>query len=135
MVEVTALNQVLLSAGSLIAGTAGVTHTRLLCLREIADQERTVAEVAARLGVTRQGVQRTADALVDDGLACWADNPRHRRAKLLGPTARGRRVLRLAHDAHVAWVEQAIAVLPEDLPSLTRRLREISGALGRPSSG
>lgn len=92
-------------------------------MREIADQLLTVAAVAARLGVTRQGVQRTADALVADGLARWSDNPRHRRAKLLAPTATGRRVLRTAHQAHIAWVEQASTLLPADLPVLTVQLR------------
>jgi len=39
--------------------------------------------------MTRQGVQRIADLLVDRSLAEYRPNPAHRRAKLLGRTEAG----------------------------------------------
>jgi len=39
--------------------------------------------------MTRQGVQRIADLLVERGLAEYRDNPAHRRAKLLACTEAG----------------------------------------------
>jgi DNA-binding MarR family transcriptional regulator len=48
---------------------------------------------AERLGTSRQAVQRLANDLVDDGLATFADNPRHRRSPLLHLTEEGQRVL------------------------------------------
>jgi DNA-binding MarR family transcriptional regulator len=55
----------------------------------VLDEPRPVAEIGRRMGMTRQGVQRVADILVDRGLAEYLDNPSHRRAKLLSPTEAG----------------------------------------------
>lgn len=129
MVAVGALHRALHGVGEAVAGVAGLTYTRLGCLRVIADEPQTVAAVAARQGVARQGVQRTADGLVADGLTRWIDNPRHRRAKLLTPTAPGRRALATAAAAHAAWVTQAAARLPADLADLTRRLDAVQEAV------
>lgn len=41
------------------------------------------------MGVTRQGVQRVADLLVQRGLAEYRPNPAHRRAKLLACSEAG----------------------------------------------
>jgi DNA-binding MarR family transcriptional regulator len=130
MAAVAALHRALHDVGEAVAAAAGLTHTRLACLREIADEPQTVAGVAARQGVARQGVQRTADGLVADGLTRWIDNPRHRRAKLLTPTAAGRRALARAAEAHSAWVRRAAVRLPDDLADLTARLNVVSGAVG-----
>ena len=49
------------------------------------------------MGLARQSVQRLADILVGEGLACYEDNPAHKSAKLLSPTAQGRdRIARLS---------------------------------------
>jgi DNA-binding MarR family transcriptional regulator len=49
----------------------------------ILDEPRTVADIARRMGMTPQGVQRIADLLVMHELAEYRTNPAHRRAKLL----------------------------------------------------
>jgi DNA-binding MarR family transcriptional regulator len=48
-----------------------------------------VAAIGRRMGMTRQGVQRVADLLVERGLADYRPNPDHRRAKLLACTEAG----------------------------------------------
>ncbi len=53
------------------------------------------------MGLTRQSVQRIADLLVERGLAAYADNPAHRRAKLVTPTSAGR-VLKGMHELSAA---------------------------------
>ncbi|HZC72420.1 MAG TPA: hypothetical protein VE442_17115 [Jatrophihabitans sp.] len=125
MAEVAALHRALHDVGEAVAAAARLTHARLSCLREVADEPRPVAAVAARQQVARQGVQRTADGLVADGFATWVDNPRHRRAKMLTPTSAGRRALAAAAEAHAAWVARAGARLPNDLADLTGRLRAV----------
>jgi DNA-binding MarR family transcriptional regulator len=62
-------------------------------LRVVSDGQWTVPEAADRLGISRQAVQRTANDLVDDGLAVFGDNPRHRRSPFVQLTDEGRRVL------------------------------------------
>ncbi|MFC7591798.1 MarR family winged helix-turn-helix transcriptional regulator [Nonomuraea antimicrobica] len=52
-----------------------------------------VAGIARAMGMTRQGVQRIADLLVERGLAEYRPNPAHRRAKLLWPTDAGREAI------------------------------------------
>ena len=64
-----------------------------------------MAEIARRLRLKRQGVQRLADALADDGLVAYADNPRHRRAKLVRPTAAGLEVLEAVAAAQRVWTQ------------------------------
>ncbi len=125
MAEVASLYRALHDVGETIAATAGLTRTRLACLREVANEPRTVAKVAATQGVARQGVQRTADSLVTDGLATWIHNPQHRRAKLLAPTSSGNRALAVAEGAHAAWVARARNQLPADLEVLTGRMAAV----------
>src|SRR4051794_8779692 len=64
MAEVAALHRSLHDVGEAVAAAAGLTYTPLGCPREVVDEPRSVAAVAARQGVARQGVQRTADGLV-----------------------------------------------------------------------
>ena len=84
-------------AGGLSRGTLGVLRTLF------EDGPRTVAEIARSRPVARQGVQRNADALAERGLVSYADNPRHRRSKLLVLTTRGEKACRRARDAQLAW--------------------------------
>jgi DNA-binding MarR family transcriptional regulator len=53
------------------------------------------------MGMTRQGVQRIADLLVERGLAEYRPNPAHRRAKLLACSEAGywavRRITAVQH--------------------------------------
>ena len=78
------LNARLLEAAQLMAANGGLTAAWWQVLGGVLDQPRTVAEVSRRMGVTRQGVLRIADLLVERGLAEYRPNPAHRRAQLLG---------------------------------------------------
>jgi DNA-binding MarR family transcriptional regulator len=130
MTAVGALHRSLVEVGEAVAAAAGLSHARAQCLRQVADTPRTVAEIAARLDLARQGVQRVADVLVDDGLAGYTDNPRHRRAKLLTITDAGRRALAGTAAAHERWVAgTAPALAGLDLPGLAARLRAVQAAV------
>ena len=80
-------------AGESIASTAGQTLARWLTLEMVADRPATVAQIAKRLDLTRQSVQRIADLLAQDRLTEYVDNPAHRTSKLVRLTGRGRRTL------------------------------------------
>ena len=90
-------------AGEAIAATAGQTMARWLTLEMVADRPATVAQVARRLGLTRQSVQRIADLLETDGLTEYADNPEHQTSKLIRLTPAGRQTLRTIQAAQRAW--------------------------------
>jgi DNA-binding MarR family transcriptional regulator len=72
-----------------LAASGGLTAAWWQVLGGVLDQPRSVAEIGRRMGVTRQGVRRVADLLVERGLAEYRPNPSHRRAKLLACTDAG----------------------------------------------
>ncbi|AYJ47489.1 MarR family winged helix-turn-helix transcriptional regulator [Rhodococcus sp. P1Y] len=101
------LNGEFLAAAEDITTPAGLTPAWWQVLGATLDEPLTVADIARRvgLGLARQSVQRTADILVDKEWAEYLSNPKHARAKLLQPTAKGRDTLRgLRKDQH-AWAD------------------------------
>lgn len=101
------LNGEFLAAAQDITTPAGLTPAWWQVLGATLDEPLAVAEIARRvgLGLARQSVQRTADILVDKGWAEYVDNPRHRRAKLLQPTERGRETVATLRDDQHAWAD------------------------------
>ncbi|OZC75554.1 MarR family winged helix-turn-helix transcriptional regulator [Rhodococcoides fascians] len=101
------LNGEFLAAAQDITAPAGLTPAWWQVLGATLDEPLAVAEIARRvgLGLARQSVQRTADILVDKGWAEYVDNPRHRRAKLLQPTERGRETVATLRDDQHAWAD------------------------------
>ncbi|HEX8051361.1 MAG TPA: MarR family transcriptional regulator [Thermoleophilaceae bacterium] len=104
--QVVELNRRLTAAAETLTRPAGQTLARWLVLAECRDEPATVADIARRLKLARQSVQRVADLLVDDGLCAYRDNPRHRRAKLLALTARGRATLGRIEAAQRDWADE-----------------------------
>jgi DNA-binding MarR family transcriptional regulator len=104
--RVVALNRAFGAAGEMLTRPTGQSFARYSVLREARQGDASVAEIARRLRVKRQGVQRLADALAADGLVAYADNPRHQRAKLVRPTDAGRTVLDEVAAAQRAWTQQ-----------------------------
>src|SRR5262245_48877193 len=67
-----------------------VSHGRMALLRSLALRgPRNLSELARERGVSRQGVQRLADALEAEGLAKSTPDPRSARAKQLALTEAG----------------------------------------------
>jgi DNA-binding MarR family transcriptional regulator len=83
---------------------------------DMANEALTVAAIARRMGLQRQSVQRTADALVAEGFVEFCSNPAHRRAKLVVLSAPGRAALEALRTRRDAW---ARALTPQlDLDAL-----------------
>jgi DNA-binding MarR family transcriptional regulator len=83
------LNGRLMEVAQQLAAEGGLTAAWWQVLGGVLDEPRSVAEIGRRMGMTRQGVQRVADLLVEHGLAEYRPNPAHRRAKLLASTEAG----------------------------------------------
>ncbi|RAI44044.1 MarR family winged helix-turn-helix transcriptional regulator [Rhodoplanes roseus] len=105
MLETFRLNGRLLAGGDRLVAPIGLTSARWQVLGAIAMAGRgaPVAHIARDMGLTRQSVQRVVDVMVAEGLVGFADNPHHRRAKLVGLTARGRAAYDAAILRHVGW--------------------------------
>jgi DNA-binding MarR family transcriptional regulator len=114
VVHVFRLNGSLVAAGDALAKPAGQTSARWKVLAAIEDGPATVAQIARVFGLARQSVQRVADLLVEDGLAEYKDNPRHRRAKLVNLTPAGRSVIGTIQAAQRQWSNQLGAEIGEE---------------------
>jgi DNA-binding MarR family transcriptional regulator len=105
MLETFRLNGRLLAAGDRLVAPLGLTSARWQVLGAVAMAGRAepVAHIARDMGLTRQSVQRIVDAMAAEGLVAFAENPHHRRAKLVALTERGRAAYDAAILQHVGW--------------------------------
>jgi len=122
-------------SGERIAKTVGLTQARWQVLSAASAERKTVPQIARRLGVTRQGVQRLANVLVAEGAATFEPNPDHRSSPHLVLTESGRSDLaRLtkAAEAHHATIGRRVTA--EDLDALHAGLKRLIQAIGHASS-
>jgi DNA-binding MarR family transcriptional regulator len=130
VLEVFRLNGLLLQAGDHLAQPAGLSSARWQILGVVDHGPAPVANVARIMGLTRQSVQQTADALAREGLVEYLDNPHHRRAKLVAVTPRGRQALRRVEERHAAWATRIGAGLDlRRLRAAVKTLRQTSERL------
>lgn len=119
-------------AGEEIAALAGQTQARWQTMWTIdqAGGALTVPQIARRLGVSRQNVQRVTNDLVEAGLADLAPNPDHRTSPLVQLTGDGERTLatinQAADDSHRGILERFPS---EKVARLRELLHELSAAI------
>jgi DNA-binding MarR family transcriptional regulator len=136
VVQTLRLHGLLIAAGNAMARPSGQTEARWQVMDVIDHGPATVAEISRVFGLARQSVQRTADALVREGLARYEENPRHRRAKLIRLTPSGVSVLRKIQVAQRAWADALGAELGErDLHLAAEVLERVRRALAQRPSG
>jgi DNA-binding MarR family transcriptional regulator len=113
--------------GEAIARSVGQTQARWQVMSAASGaQPLTVPQIARRLGVTRQNVQRIGDLLVAESLATFEDNRDHRGSPHLVLTARGRTTLAAitkAADSHHARLARRLA--GTDVKAIHRGLRRL----------
>ena len=130
ILRVVFLTHAFTAKGEALAKPTGQTLARWVALNAVSDAPATVAQISRQFGYARQSVQRVADLLVEDGLATYEDNPRHRRAKLLRPTPRGRRILHAINTDQKAWSDALGATIGEaDLTRTSRVLERLLAAM------
>jgi DNA-binding MarR family transcriptional regulator len=126
------LNGQLLAVAEDLSRPAGLTAARWQVLGAVLRQPLTVAGIAREMGITRQSVQRTADLLVEAGLAEYRPNPAHRTAKLVAPTDAGLTAISRISPAHGRFAERLAGELSiEDFAAIADALRRLSAALDR----
>ena len=99
------VNGALLAAGDRLVAELGLTSARWQLLGGIADQEQplSVAQLARKLGNTRQAVQRIANDLEAEGVVAFRINPLHKRAQLVELTNRGRELFERSMALQRPW--------------------------------
>ncbi len=125
------LNGQFLSVAEELARPAGLTAAWWQVLGAVLREPLPVAGIARVMGITRQGVQRIADLLVDRGLAAYRPNPAHRRAKLLTPTGEGRAAIARIVPQHADFAARLARELggEEEFGRVLEAVRRLSGAL------
>lgn len=137
ILEVFRLNGLVLEAGDRLTQPVGLSSARWQVLGVVEHEPTPVAHVARIMGLTRQSVQQTADALAKDGFITYTENPHHRRAKLMNITPKGRKALDYVQQCQVDWANQisenhsledlrtAVTVLQQLRESLDRSKMEV----------
>jgi DNA-binding MarR family transcriptional regulator len=130
VLEVFRLNGRLLAAGERLTKPHGLTSARWQVLGAIEDQPRPVPQIARRMGLARQNVQRLADILEKEGIVAYAPNPDHRSAKLVCLTERGRKAFEALGRRQQVWANQiASGVRHSDLKAALDVIRKLRSAL------
>lgn len=129
------MNGSFLDAADRLAAPIGLTAARWQVLGAVLKEPKSVADIARDMGLARQSVQRLADILAAEGLAAYADNPAHRRAKLLSITDAGRAAVKNIGTRQHVWANRVSEGMDADalkasldlLRTLTERV-EASGS-------
>ena len=126
ILEVFRLNGALIAAGDDLVADLGLTSARWQVLGAIAlaPTDETVARLARSMGLHRQGVQRIVNELATEGIVVLADNPHHRRAKLVRLTKRGEELFRAAGQRQRPWARHLAKSLDERTINATRLVLE-----------
>lgn len=113
--------------GDVIAGVVGQSQARWQVLSVLSEGDWTLATAAGRLGITRQSVRRIVELLVDERLARYEPNPRHRGSPFVRLTSEGRRSLAAITRASLDWRSAVAAEISVDaIESARATLRTLS---------
>ncbi len=106
ILETFRLNGALLAAGNQITKPFDLTSARWQIMGPIFEfkEPMTVAQIARRMGLSRQGVQRIVNDLKKLEMIEFLNNPDHKRAPLISLTTAGRNVMIEVNNAQAAWV-------------------------------
>ena len=126
------LNGQLLAVAEELARPVGLTAAWWQVLGGALREPQSVSDIARAMGLTRQSVQRIADLLVEKGMAAYAENPAHRRAKLLIATDEGVEAVRAINPQHAVTARRLAAEIgAERLAEVLTGMHELSAALDR----
>jgi DNA-binding MarR family transcriptional regulator len=123
--------------GNKMASKVGLTRPQWDLLINANTDQRTVPQIARRMGMARQSVQRTADILVRRGLGDYAKNPDHQRSPFFLVTAAGKDVLeRIEEEAQQRRIQfmNENGVSNDDL-GMTQKVLRLFREYVEPSQG
>lgn len=97
-----------LEAADVMSGGFGLTGARWQVMKVAARQALTVSQIARRLGLKRQSVQRTVDQLVAQRIVELQPNVDHLRAGLVTLSEDGRGILAALEGRQQAWLMRCL---------------------------
>jgi DNA-binding MarR family transcriptional regulator len=110
----------------------GLTSARWQVLGALEAGPLPAAEIARRMGLKRQSVQRLVDVLAEEGIVAFEDNPLHRRAKLVRTTDEGSRRYARVTEIQREWAARVSRGLdPERLRAAAELMKDLQVRLRR----
>jgi DNA-binding MarR family transcriptional regulator len=133
VLEVFRLNGALLRHGAALTAPVGQSQARWQVIGAVAEATRTVPQIARRMGMSRQSVQRVTDLLAKDGILRLDPNPDHLRSPLLRLTPKGEEIEAELTTLGEEWATVVAADLPRcDLEQAVEVVRSVIRKLDDP---
>ena len=129
VLEIFKVNGLLATEGDRLTKEYGLSSARwkVLGALEMSSIPLTVPQIARVMGLTRQAVQRLADAMEKEGLLVYQNNPHHKRAKYVVLTETGKEVYFLIGEKQIPWANQnSREINGDELRTTLSVLRKIS---------
>lgn len=140
MLLIFRLNGALLERGDQLVAHLGINSARWQVLGAVglADGPQTAPQIAARMGISRQGAQKQLHKLVEEGYFDVLPNPQHARSPLYRLSAKGERTVAGTQACQARWTAQLAQQLPDadfdaarqTLQQLLRVLETLSPPIG-----
>ena len=134
VVQIFRVNGALTTWGDRFAAESGLTTARWQVLGAISMEEEpsTSPQIAGRMGITRQGVQKQLNLLRDEGLVMPIENPAHKRSLRYSLTEHGEQNLAEIRKRWRQQVEQwsgghqheSVSAALKTLDVLSQQLKE-----------
>lgn len=134
VLEVFKLGGFLVSEGDQMGSEYGITSARwkILGALSLASEPQTVPQIARSMGLTRQAVQRLVDAMHEDELLLFNENPGHKRAKLIGLSKLGKSVFSKLDEKQSRWAMKcSVGITKAELETTLSVLKRISDSIDR----
>ena len=132
MLMVFRLNARLLEQGDQLVAPLQLSSARwqVLGAVAIAGQPLSAPQIADAMGVTRQGVQKQLNRMLDEGLFEIRPNPRHERSPLYALTETGLSAYGNAMRLHQQWVDALVdGIARKELEAVLPALQQIYARL------
>ena len=132
VLEIFNVSGLLGTEGHRLTKAFGLSSARwkVLGALEMSKTPLTVSQIARIMGLTRQAVQRLADAMKKDGLLDYQINPQHKRASHVILTVKGRGIYSLISEIQIPWANQkSKEINADDLKTTLKTLRKITALL------
>ena len=121
--EIFRLHAALASVMDGVHEQAGLSTPQAKIMRVLRHSElTTVPDIAATLGVSRQFVQTVCNDLLSRGLIEFADNPRHKRSKLVIITEAGLSAYQTARHKENDLIERSLPGIDPDQATAAHEL-------------
>lgn len=95
-----------LQAADLMSAEFGLSGARWQVMKVVERGPMTVSQIARRLGLQRQSVQRTVAHIEEQGLVRLLPNVDHARASLVSLSPEGQRILAALHRRQQSWLDR-----------------------------